>query len=1432
MRLRLNFIATSMICMLLCCYSAFAQLHYEGLIYEGQGQALLASASSSAVSPDGRYVYTTSSEDDAITIFERNVTTGDLTFVQSLRNGENEIIGLGGAYDVEVSPDGKHLFVTGSTDHSLVVFSRNNTDGSLILIQHIEDNVAGVDGLRGAYSIGMSPDGNTLYVTGSEEDALVVFNRNVVSGELSFVEMHKKGTGGIGNMAYPLETMVSPDGMNVYVSSLDDSSISVFSRDPNTGSLTFIEDQVDGTGGITGMQGTYSLMVTPDGEQVYATGSYDNALVVFSRNTATGRLSFVQKYVDDTNGFDGLSGGTAVMVSPDGMTVFVAGSDEDAIGIFTRNPMDGTLSFVNTITDGSGGVSGMEYPIALLISPDGENMYTTSFSNGALVSFDLNMTSGSLSYMATTSSGNSDFVGLTGAEDIAVSADNKHLYVAGNTDDGVVVLERDLSTGQLSFVEVVLDNQNGINTLNGVNGVSVSPDGKSVYVTAFWEHAVTVFDRDATTGKLTFREMHRDGISGVDGLNGSNNVRVSADGKNVYASSFWEHGMAVFSRDTNTGALTFLQTLKNGQGGVDGIIRPSSITESPDENHIYVTGAFSNAIAIFSRSATDGSLTYVGVMKDGVNGVNGLRGANSASVSGDGMHVYVAGPSDNGMAVFSRNAGTGMLTFVEYIQNGIDNVGGLAGVNDVEVSTDGKRVYTTSNSENATVVFNRDANTGMLTFDKMQTEGVNGVYGIQGALQVQQDVEGKFIYVAGAGGSTMGIFSCTYIHDTDQTICEGQSYQVAGQTYTTGGDYQQTIIDGSCTHMVDFHLEVQTTNHTVAHEICSGGSFTFDGMTYTTTGQYTGNFTTSQGCDSIVTLNLSVVNELNETLEVSMCDGETYVFGGNNYMGTGSYTNTLTSSAGCDSTVTLNLTVNPTFTTDLEESICEGEFYVFGNRNYNTTGTYTETFTSSAGCDSTVTLRLNVLGNNTVYNESICQGEVFTLGGNDYNVTGNYQVDVQTSSGCDAQVTLNLTVLDSYNIDMNAAICSGETYNFGGMTYTTSGTYTETFTASTGCDSVVVLNLVVSSNEVNLVETICEGDTYVMGSNSYMATGVYTSVLSSMMGCGDSTVTLNLTVVPSMVTENVSICEGESYTVGPNTYTTAGTYIDMVSTGSCMTTNTLTLEVLPSYTTDLNESICTGESYTVGNETFNASGTYTVNLTSTTYGCDSTVTLNLEVNSSETVDMDATICDGESFMIGTEAFTTSGSYTETISTINGCDSVVNLQLTVMPNVSFSGDVTNDSGRGDGAITLSIRGGMAPYTFKWSNDAVTQNISGLTAGTYTVTVVNGNGCERVESFEVQNTTSIKQLEELGLKLQLLNNPAAIGEGAQLRISSPESHQLQLRVFNLAGQMVSAEVINAGIGTTAFDIQDPGVVGIYLIHVSNESGHATTLRLAVQ
>ena len=483
--------------------------------------------------------------------------------------------------------------------------------------------------------------------------------------------------------------------------------------------------------------------------------------------------------------------------------------------------------------------------------------------------------------------------------------------------------------------------------------------------------------------------------------------------------------------------------------------------------------------------------------------------------------------------------------------------------------------------------------------------------------------------MSGGSESAIGIFSCTYEHTASEVICAGQSIVIAGKTYDQEGHYQETVEQGSCRTIVDLQLEIQETNYTLDKEICQGSSYTFDGNTYTTSGQHNATFTSAIGCDSIITLNLSVVSEYETTvMNETLCEGDAFTMGSTTYTTSGAYTETFTSSDGCDSTVMLNLMVNPTKSAAMEASICDGEFYQFGNRNYISTGTYTETFSSATGCDSIVTLQLNVISDNTVYNESICAGESYMLGGTPYTTDGSYQATLTTTSGCSADVTLNLTVLPVSNATINESICAGSTYTLGSQTFTTTGTYTETMTSATGCDSIVTLNLEVTESMVTMNETICEGGSFTVGNTSYTTNGSYTNVFTSSMGCGDSTVILNLSVVPDASIENVTICEGEFYTLGSTTYNTTGTYTEVVDgAAGCQTTITLNLDVTPNYDMYERVAICLGDSYTIGNQEFDRDGSYTVNLTSAT-GCDSIISLDLVVNQIYNENITASICQG------------------------------------------------------------------------------------------------------------------------------------------------------------------------------------------------------------
>ncbi|CCH51821.1 adhesin AidA-related [Fibrisoma limi BUZ 3] len=88
-----------------------------------------------------------------------------------------------------------------------------------------------------------------------------------------------------------------------------------------------------------------------------------------------------------------------------------------------------------------------------------------------------------------------------------------------------------------------------------------------------------------------------------------------------------------------------------------------------------------------------------------------------------------------------------------------------------------------------------------------------------------------------------------------------------------------------------------------------------------------------------------------------------------------------------------------------------------------------------------------------------------------------------------------------------------------------------------------------------------------------------------------------------------------------------------------------------------------------------------------------------------------------------------GSYTLVVTDANGCQASLQTVITQPPPFAISAQVTpetcNESS--DGAINLIIEGATPPYQFRWSNGATTEDLTGLTAGTYSVTVTDANGC---------------------------------------------------------------------------------------------------------
>ena len=365
-------------------------------------------------------------------------------------------------------------------------------------------------------------------------------------------------------------------------------------------------------------------------------------------------LLYLGAHRNGVGGVEGLHRARDVAVSPDGASVYVAGLSDDAVAVFARGG-DGALAYVEVHRDGVGGVEGLGGACSVAVSPDGANVYVTGLSDDAISVFARSATTGELSFLEAHRNGIGGVEGLDGARGVAVSpTDGASVYVIGRDDDALAAFTRSAATGKLTYLEVHRNGVAGVEGLDGVRGVAMSPDGASVYVASLFGDALAVFGRSAATGELTHLEVHRDGIGGVEGLVGACSVAVSPDGANVYVAGLYGDALAAFERSAATGELTFLEAHRNNVGGVEGLGGARGVAVSPDGASVYVAGDTDSALAVFERSAATGGLTFLEVHRNNVGGVEGLDGARGVAVSPDGTSVYVAGFEDDAVAAFAR----------------------------------------------------------------------------------------------------------------------------------------------------------------------------------------------------------------------------------------------------------------------------------------------------------------------------------------------------------------------------------------------------------------------------------------------------------------------------------------------------------------------------------------------------------------------------------------------------------------------------------------------------------------------------------------------------------------------------------------------------------------------------------------------------------
>ncbi|HET9277702.1 MAG TPA: T9SS type B sorting domain-containing protein, partial [Flavitalea sp.] len=201
--------------------------------------------------------------------------------------------------------------------------------------------------------------------------------------------------------------------------------------------------------------------------------------------------------------------------------------------------------------------------------------------------------------------------------------------------------------------------------------------------------------------------------------------------------------------------------------------------------------------------------------------------------------------------------------------------------------------------------------------------------------------------------------------DTTATICTNQlPFNWYGNSLTAAGTATHTFISASgCDSVVTLTLVVNQnlTGDTTATICTNQLPFNWYGNSLTAAGTATHTFISASGCDSVVTLTLVVSQDLTGDTTATICTNQLpFNWYGNSLTAAGTATHTFISAAGCDSIATLILRVNTVTGSTTIDSTCANQPYIWNGNSYTTSGTYSVTLVNAAGCDSIAELALLV----------------------------------------------------------------------------------------------------------------------------------------------------------------------------------------------------------------------------------------------------------------------------------------------------------------------------------------------------------------------------------------------------------------------------------------------------------------------------------------
>ena len=402
-------------------------------------------------------------------------------------------------------------------------------------------------------------------------------------------------------------------------------------------------------------------------------------------------------------------------------------------------------------------------------------------------------------------------------------------------------------------------------------------------------------------------------------------------------------------------------------------------------------------------------------------------------------------------------------------------------------------------------------------------------------------------------------------------------------------------------------IKSASTSTTNAAICASALPFIWNGNSFNNAGTFVVHLTNSKGCDSAATVVLTILSASSSTTNASTCSNQLpFIWNGNSFNNAGTFVVHLTNSKGCDSAATLVLTVLSTSSSSATINVCSNQLpYTWRGLVFNATGSQTAHLTNSVGCDSAVTLTVTVGGavtpsvsiatassivfscvmkaNNTCQTDSLASSNSVTITVNASPLIGTSTVSLSTLCGIGSTTT-------AYNSNTS-----------NGGVWSSKGTAVSVTTASGGAVGNVTATVASGNDTLTYTKTASNGCVAKASVAIVVTTAPTPATISSDKGhniCPGTTANLSGPTGGSWSTASTSIVTVNAITGGVTASSTGGVgnatiYYKVVS-GTCSSTSSYVITVNPKpatpavsylvnkyYQAGAGGAYCVGDTFTV-----------------------------------------------------------------------------------------------------------------------------------------------------------------------------------------------------------------------------------------------------------